>query len=129
MATAVNIVLADGATTPANVTFGVAKATPEQSIFEDRSSGVQAFFRRLWVKTRRPTKADTNNRAQFVVELPVVVQENGVDVLKRTLTADVRLTLPDGSTDQDRKHLYAFLFNGLNNTLVRGALRDFDYLN
>lgn len=129
MAQAAPLVIADGATTPVNVTFAVAEASPSQSLFEDRGAGVFAWFRSIMLRSRRPSKQDPNTRTQMLVKVPVVEVVSGVNTLVHTLEADVRLKLPDGCSDANRKHLYAFVVNGLGNTLVRGAMRDYDSLN
>lgn len=129
MSTAANLVINDGQTTPVAVTFAVAQASPELSSFEDRSSGVYAWFRSIMLRTRRPSKNDPNTRTQLVVKVPVTGVVSGVSTLLYTLEADVRLKLPDGCSDANRKDLYAFVTNGLGNTLVRGAMRDYDFVN
>lgn len=127
MAQAASITLADGQATPVNVTFNPESVTPALSVFADRTAGTSSGFRRLKIRNKfaGPNGA---NRAQFDVEYPVLEVVSGVSVLTRTLRAKIELILPDGCTDAERKNLYAFVRNGLANTLIQGAMRDYDPL-
>lgn len=126
MAQAAAIVLADGQTTPVNTTFTPERVTPELSTFVDRLSGVAARFRRLSIRFL-PSQAKT--KTSFTVACPVWgTLPSGAGGVIYTLRARVELELPDGSTDGERKDLYAFLYNGLNATLIKGSMRDLDPL-
>lgn len=126
MATAANIVINDGATTPAAVTFTPVGSDGKNIMFYDRSSGILAAFRKLRLGYSAANKQRPTTRTDFSVELPVTAIVGGATQVLRTLRADVSVVLPDGCTDAERKDLYAFLYNGLNNALVRGTLRDHD---
>jgi hypothetical protein len=126
MSAAANIVLADGQTTPVNVTFYPESVSPERSSFVDRSPGISAAFRRLIVKFSPASKTRATSRPSYEVEYPVTAVVDGVTTVVRTLRANVQLVEPDGCTDAERKDLYAFLYNGLNNALIKGAMRDYD---
>lgn len=128
MAQAAAITLADGQATPVNVTFNPESVTPDSSVFVDRSSGVAAFFRRLTCKYSPATSNRKTVRTSYDVAVPVTATVDGVTQVVRTLRAKVEIILPDGTTDAERKDLYAFTYNGLNNSLIRGNLRDHDPL-
>lgn len=128
MAQATAISINDGAATPVAKTFNPESVTPALSVFADRTSGIAIAFPRLKVSNTFANGKSVVNRAKFQVELPVTTTLNGVTTTAYTLRANVDVILPDGSTDADRKHLFAFLTNGLNHTLVRGAVRDLDPL-
>ena len=128
MSQAANIVLADGQATPVNVTFTPESVTPALSIFSDRSAGAAVGFRRLKVSNRFAGGKSTVNRASFSVEYPVITTVNGISSQAYVLRANVDLILPDQATDMERKNLYAFIKNGLTNTLIQGAMRDLDPL-
>lgn len=124
MGQATSIVLADGLA--ANVTFTPESVTPALTGFVDRSSGVAVRFRRLSVRYNTSSKGVTTS---LKVAIPIYgILPSGAEGVIRTLRATVELELPDGCTDAERKDLYAFSLNGLSNTLIRGALRDFDPL-
>lgn len=126
MAQAANIVLQDNAA--ANVTFTPESVTPQVSSFADRTAGVALGFRRIRVGTHFASGKSQVNRTKFSVEYPVTQVTDGITSVAYTLRANVDLILPDGSTDTQRKDLYAFLKNGLANALVQGAMRDLDPL-
>lgn len=126
MASAANITINDGQATPVAVTFAPESVTSDVASFVDRTAGVAIGFRRLTTSNRFARGASKVNRAKFAVEYPVTTTVNGITTVAYTLRANVDLILPDPATDAERKNLFAFLQNGLSNTLVRGALRDLD---
>lgn len=128
MAQAASLVISDGAATPVAITFAPESVTPALSIFADRLTGISSAFRRIKVANAFASGKSVVNRSKLSVEYPVTSSVNGVTSVAYTLRANVDIILPDGSTDQQRKDLYAFLANALSNTLVRGALRDLDPL-
>lgn len=124
MAQAANVVIADGAAV--NVTFSPESVTPALTGFVDRTSGVAVRFRRLSVRYNANSKGVVTS---LKVAIPIWgTLPSGADGVVRTLRGTVELELPDGCTDAERKDLFAFVSNGLGNTLVRGALRDLDPL-
>lgn len=128
MPQAAAIVLADGQATPVNVTFSPERVSPDLSTFSDKSGGVAIGFKRLTLSTLFTNSKRKVNRSRLAIDLPVISVVNGVSVVAYTLRANVEIILPDASTDADRKNLYAFLYNGLNHSLIKPALRDMDPL-
>jgi len=128
MAQAANIVLANGQATPANVTFSVEDVKSGIASFADRSSGVASRFARLTVRYAGPS-AGKAGKTVYSVSMPIYgVLPSGANGILYTLRGNVELQLPDGCTDAERKDLYAFVRNGLANTLVQGNMRDYDPL-
>lgn len=128
MAQASAITINDGQATPVATTFNPVAVTPALSSFADRSAGIALGFRQLQVRNTFASGKSTVNRSRFDVAIPVTQTVNGVTTVAYTLRAKVEFILPDGSTDANRKDLYAFVSNGLTNTLIRGAMRDLDPL-
>jgi len=128
MSQAEAIILDDGAATPVATTFSPEKVTPEISVFADRLSGISLAFRRLRCAFSPSTPNRPTNRSMYEVIVPVTNVVDGVTVVAFTMRAKLEFVLPDGSTDQQRKDLYAFMLNGMSNALVRGNLRDLDPL-
>jgi len=126
MAQKAPITINDGAATPVATTFSVEAENGITYTFAERSNGVAIGFRRLSVSTKLATGNAVTNRAKYAVELPVTTVINGVTQLAYTLRANVDVILPVASTDAERKNLFAFLTNGLQHALVRGAVRDLD---
>lgn len=128
MSQAAAIVLNDGQATPVAVTFSPERVTPERSIFADRSSGISLRFRRLNASFSPSVPNRPTNRSGLTVSVPVTSTVNGVTTVAFTMIGKLEFVLPDGSSDADRKDLYAFMQNALANTLLRGNLRDLDPL-
>lgn len=126
MANAATITINDGAATPVAVNFQPESVTSESASFVDRLSGVAIGFRRLVLNNKFAKGTSKVNRARFAVEYPVTAVVDGVTQVAYTLRGTVELILPDQSTDAERKNLFAFVQNGIANTLVRGSLRDLD---
>lgn len=128
MAQAAAIVINDGAATPVATTFNPESVTPGLSSFADRVTGVAMAFRRMRISNSFASGKSVVNRSKLSIEIPVTSTVNGIATVAYTLRANLDVILPDGSTDAQRKDLYAFLKNALANTLVQGALRDLDPL-
>lgn len=128
MAQAAAVTINDGQATPVAVTFNPESVTSDVASFVDRASGVAVGFRRLTVSSKFAKGSSKVNRAKFAVEYPVTVTVNGIQTVAYTLRGTVDVILPDQSTDAERKNLFAFVTNGLSNTLIRGAVRDLDPL-
>lgn len=128
MAQAANIVLADGQATPVNVTFAVEDVKSGIATFADRSTGIASRFPRLTVRYKGAS-GTTPAKTSFAVSMPIFgTLPSGAQGVIYTLRGSVNLDLPDGCTDAERKNFYAFIRNGLANTLVQGNMRDYDPL-
>lgn len=128
MAQAASIVINDGQATPVATTFAPESVTPALSSFADRASGIASAFRRIKVSNSFASSKSKVNRAKLSIEIPVTQAVNGITTVAYTLRANMDFILPDGSTDAQRKDLYAFAKNALANTLIQGACRDLDPL-
>lgn len=128
MAAIAPITINDGQATPVAVTFNPENQTPSSFSFVDRASGVAIGFRRLSISNKFASGGALVNRAKYAIEYPITSTVNGVTTSAYVLRANVDVILPVASTDAERKNLFAFLVNGLQNTLVRGAVRDLDPL-
>lgn len=126
MAQAAAIVINDGQATPVATTFSPESVAPSLSTFADRSTGIALGYRRLRISNTFASGKSVVNRAKFSVELPVTQTVSGVVSVAYTLRANLDIALPDGATDAQRKDLFAFLKNGIANSLIQGALRDLD---
>lgn len=126
MAQAAALVINDGQATPVATTFNPETVTPSLSVFADRAAGVAMAFRRLKLGLSFASGKSVVNRAKYSVEIPVTQTVNGITTVAYTLRANLDVILPDAATDAQRKDLYAFLKNGLANSLIQGMLRDLD---
>lgn len=128
MAQASTITINDGQATPVAVNFAPESVTSAVASFVDRTSGVAVGFRRIAISNKFASGASKVNRAKVSIDYPVTTTVNGIVTPAYTLRATIDVILPDASTDAERKNLFAFITNGLNHTLVRGAVRDLDPL-
>lgn len=129
MAQATSVVLKDGQTTPVNVTFSPERITPDLSVFTDRGTPAAIGYRRVKLSNRFAGGKSVVNRANMDIEYPVLATDALGNISRAyVLRASVQLILPDRATDQERKNLYAFLLSALQETTLRGALRDLDPL-
>lgn len=126
MAQAAALVINDGQATPVAVTFNPETVSPSLSVFADRAAGIAMAFRRLKISLAFASGKSLVNRAKYSVEIPVTQTVAGVTTVAYTLRANLDVILPDAATDAQRKDLYAFLKNGLANSLIQGMLRDLD---
>jgi len=121
-----NVIINDGQATPVAKTFTPESVTPQVSTFADRTSGIALGFQRIAVSTSFAKSAGSVNRTKYTVSVPVTQTVNGVTSVAYTLRANVEFIFPDGSTDAQRKDVYAYVVNGLQHTNVRASLRDLD---
>lgn len=128
MAAIAPITINDGQATPVAVTFNPENQTANAFSFVDRTSGVAVGYRRLRMSNKFASGSSSVNKASYTIEYPVTSVVNGVTSVAYTLRAEVDVILPVACTDAERKNLHAFIVNGLNNTLVRGVVRDLDPL-
>lgn len=128
MAAIAPITINDGQATPVAVTFNPENQTTGNFTFVDRAAGVAIGFRRISISNKFAQGGALVNRAKYAVEYPITTTVNGITSQAYVLRANVDVILPVASTDAERKNLFAFLVNGLQSTLVRGAVRDLDPL-
>jgi len=129
------LTLADGATTPVNHTFspvnidqaGVAK-------WADRSGGIALGFPVVSLSLRNPSKTSRNFRLTAKVVTPVLEVTSpstatGIQpapTLAYNVVANIDITLPERSTQQQRKDLSAFMKNFLANGVITNAIENFE---
>lgn len=127
MGQAASITINDGTATPVAVTFHPEFVSPQRTVFVDRRKGVSALQPRISVgfdssKPRRKT-----NHADFSVTYPLEGLVNGVAAVVDIARYERgRFILPDGMGSDDRKHLSAFVRNGLANALIKNVFENLD---
>lgn len=98
------------------------------SVFADRSSGISLAFRTLKLSSSPATPQRASDRCTFWVDLPITQTVSGVTTLVGTCRAKVEVVMPNVATAANRADLFAFLSNGLNHALIKGAIKDLDPL-
>lgn len=129
MPAAANIVIKDGATTPADRTFqpaGYVGADKNAAIFVERTSGVLVGQNEI-VIARRPANGGPTRKQTIKLTYPTtqsVTDDAGVTTQKVVYQelAAVDFVVSAQSTTQERKHLRCLLGNLMLNALVAQAL-------
>jgi hypothetical protein len=119
-----NIVLADGASTPVNHTFGVMTTDGALAKWNERSAGTPAGFYTLSHEVRAPTQSGGADRIIVGLNVPVMATVDGVLQVTRFSSAQVTLNLSHLSTVQERKDLLAYVTNFLSNATVKTSVEN-----
>lgn len=138
MATAANIVIADGQASPVNHTFAVARIEPEVALFEDRVGGIYLGYNKLTlgiIRPKGPQQISTGNlKLRVKIETPKLETTSAstatgiqpAPVVSYRLVQDNIGTIPDRSTLQDRKDLQAFTKNVYAHAAVTAMYETFE---
>lgn len=118
-----NIVINDAAATPVAHTFSPSGIEGPLAKFDDRSGGISVGFPRITISSIAPTRTSRLYKARFKIVLPVLENTSGSSSNGFTpaptkaydLTADMTFILPERSTLQNRKDIFAFAKNLLSN--------------
>jgi len=138
MATAANIVINDGQTTPVAHTFAPAKTSTDFALFEDRAAGIYIGYNKLTFELQRPSGqsqiANRNLKLRLKVETPKMetVSNSTISGIAPAPTIayrpvlEVIATLPERCSLQDRKDLQAYLKNVFSNAAVTAAFENYE---
>ena len=118
----------DGQATPVAKSFAPERIAPDQSSFTERSSGVSAGFVRLTTRFSPASAKRATNRVDVDLDLPVLSTVNGVSTVAYVGRFKGYFVLPDVMTAADRANLAAYVANALDNTNIRGIIKDLDPL-
>lgn len=120
------IVINNGAATPVAKSFSPEKVSPEGSTFTERSAASSAGFVRLGVAYSPASGGRKTNRINLDLTYPVLATVNGVSSVAYTGLFKGYFVVPDVMTNLERADLIAFVANALDNTLIRGVVKDLD---
>ncbi|DAD50305.1 coat protein [ssRNA phage Gerhypos.1_22] len=128
-----NIVIKDGASTPADHTFSPSKIDGDVASYADRSSGVPSKFYLLSASSRDPSGGNGQvYRDQFSISCPVVADGTDPSVkagtVLRTARFDCTFLIPASSTLQERKDVRAFAKNLLADTVVTAIVENLEHV-
>lgn len=116
----------NGAATPVAKSFAPQRVAPDLSIFEERSATMSAGYLKLAVGYSPASSKRATNRIDVSFDLPVVEAVNGVSQVTRKGLFRGYFVIPDTMTAGERADLAAFVANALDNTIVRGVVKDLD---
>lgn len=134
MAAIQNIVIKDGAATPADHTFGPAYNDGVLSRWNDRSGGIVVGFPELSLGVKLPVNGSQTQRYTAKVAVPVLEQTSpststGIQpapTVAYTMLATVDFVLPVRATQQNRKDLLAYLKNFMATAVITSAVQDLE---
>lgn len=140
MGAASNIVINDGEATPVARTFEPARIDGNFSQFENRINGVYAGYDKVTIDLKRPTGpivegVNRNLKLTFRIETPMMktASTGGTSAgytagpaVDYRLVAELKLTLPEQASEQDRKNLRTLLANLADHSVYSAACDSFD---
>lgn len=124
MSEAADIAINDGADTPVSVTFEPELVSGGNATFRDGRLGISTLMPRMKSATSLASATRPTNRVTFSVALPVKKTVDGADVVDYVLRGECQFVLPERCTPIDRKHLHAYIVNGLNSGLIKSTIVD-----
>jgi hypothetical protein len=137
MSTAVDMVLADGASTPVNKTFVPIKVTSDLVTFNSSdystvSGEVYAARPVITLGNRLPTNKNGNYKATLRVRIPICESSEvsagiGTSLARPvayTLTANIDVIIPSLASKSEVDDLLAFVSNSLANAQVVSTMSD-----
>ena len=116
----------NGAATPVAKSFAPEQVSPQLSTFTERSAATSAGFIRLGVSLSPATGKRATNRVNISLDLPVMASVGGISTVAYVGRFKGYFVIPDQMTAGERADLAAFVTNALNNTQVRGVIKDLD---
>jgi len=128
-----NVVINDGATTPAAHTFSPVKIDGDVATYADRSSGVPSKYLLLTAANRDPSGGNGQvSRITFSISCPVVADGTDPTVKAGTVIRiakfDCTFLLPVSSTLQERKDLRAFVKNYFTTADVTAIVENLEHV-
>lgn len=122
-----SITINDGTATPVAVVFTPIAANGGSVTFADKRKAAKTFWPKLTVSFDGETKQRRTDHVDVSFEYPMTQTVDGVEVVYATARFERgRFILPSGMPQADRKHIYAFVRNGLGVSVVQGLVNDLD---
>lgn len=126
------LTIADGATTPINRSFVPTRESSDGFIYLDKSSGLVVSYNKIVLGTKLPNDRSTgerNFRIKVGAHVPIAeALPDNPTLYKLAYTARFggEFVIPERATQQDRKHLLAFVKNLMANAVVNSLVVDLD---
>lgn len=118
------ITVNDGLVSPVARTFTCVKATPELTVWKDKRLAKLAYWPEMSLSADVPVATAKVRKVDFRVSKPVVDVVSGMvtDIGRMRLVGDIPATMTQAETDD----LFAFFVNGLQQALIKAAVKDND---
>lgn len=120
------ISLNNGATTPVAKSFAPEQVSPQLSTFTERTAASSAGFLRLGVSLSPANGKRATNRVSLDLDMPILQTINGINTVAYVGRFKGYFVIPDAMTALERADLAAFVANALDNTQIRGMIKDLD---
>jgi hypothetical protein len=135
MAAIAALSIQDGAATPVAHTFSPnPDLVSNLPVWVDRSGGIAMGYPKISLSVRNPTKTSRIYKVTLKIATPVMETTSAstasgippAPVVSYTPLCNVEFVLPERSTLQQRKDLFAFVKNTLTNAVMASAVQDFE---
>jgi len=122
-----SITINDGSAAPAAITFTPIASSGGTVVFADKRKSARSFWPKLTVSYDAEKPSRRTDHVEVSMEYPMTQTVDGVDVVYATARYERgRFILPSGMPQADRKHLCAFVRNGLDVAQVQALVNDLD---
>lgn len=118
----------DGQAAPVAKSFAPVRVAPDRSVFAEKTASVSAGFIQLGVGMSAASGSRSTNRVDISLKYPVLQTVNGVSTVAYTGLFKGYFVIPDTMTAAERANMAAFVANALDNTQIRGVIKDLDPL-
>lgn len=124
-----SITVNDGSATPVAITFTPEEVSPSRTVYVDRRKTARSLQPSIIVGYSPASAARKTAKPTFGVVYPIEGIVNGVaapvDVAR---FENGKFTIPENMSLQDRKHLFAFVTNGMQVTQIKAVCVDLEPL-
>lgn len=120
------ITINDGLATPVARTFTCVKASPELTVYKDKRLAKLTYWPELTLQADVPATTARSRKAELRVRKPVVDVVSGqvVDTGMVRILFDIPASMVQAEIDD----LYAFAVNGIQQALIKGAVKDLNVI-
>lgn len=94
----------------------------------EKTAGVHSQYTRLSLKTSLGSAKRATNRQDFATDLPLIRTVNSVPTVIGHIRIITQVIDPVDATQSEINDAFAFHFNGLDSTLIKGQIRDRDFI-
>lgn len=109
-------------------TFAIAQKNPEQTLFEERSAGVQSQFISLRVRGQKPAGNRKFSRVEYKTVLPIVRSISGVNTVVDWCEGLTAFRCGQDATAVERGDVFAYHVNGMNHASLKPVAVDLDFI-
>lgn len=109
-------------------TFAIASKNPAETLFEERSAGIQSQFISLRVRGQKPAGNRKFSRVEYKTVLPIVRAVNGVNTVVDFCEGITAYKCGEIATAVERADVFAYHVNGMNHASLKPVAVDLDFV-